>query len=49
MQNFYNWLTTTGNADARKNRIAQLTCISRTQIMRVASELVWYVWNAPQA
>jgi len=50
MQTFYNWLTTPGKtADARKSRLAQLTRASRAKIMQVASEVVWYVWTAPQA
>jgi len=44
MQNFYNWLVTPiKTAGTGRNRLAQLTRVSRAQILRVASELAWGV------
>lgn len=50
MQAFYDWLARPSKtAEARKNRLTHLTLVSREKIMSVTSELIWYVWNAPQA
>lgn len=50
MQAFHKWLTSPGKTpQARQSRLARLTRISRDKIRSVASELVWYVWDGPQA
>jgi hypothetical protein len=50
LQAFYDWLARPSKTtDAHKGRLARLTRVSREKSMSVASELVWYVWSAPQA
>lgn len=50
MQVFHKWLTSSGKTpDARQSLLARLTRVSLDQVKSVASDLIWYVWSAPQA
>lgn len=45
MQTFYQQLSVKP-AEARQRRLARLTRLSRTQILKATSQLTWYIWNA---
>ncbi|MEW6029592.1 MAG: hypothetical protein AB1554_08925 [Chloroflexota bacterium] len=50
MQAFQEWLASPGKTpDARQSRLARLTRVGREQVKSLASDLIWYVWSAPQA
>ena len=48
MQAFHEWLSSTDETpNIHHRRMARLSSISRVQIMEIAGDLVWFVWNAP--
>jgi hypothetical protein len=49
MQAFHKWLSSTNETpSAYKRRMARLARVNRAQIMEIAGELVWFVWDAPE-
>jgi len=45
MHTFYKMLSVKP-VDDNQRRLAGLTRLSRTQIVKASSQLVWYIWNA---
>ena len=50
MQAFHQWLfsNTTQKPDAYQRRLASLTRVSRSQILNIASDLLWVFWETDQ-
>ena len=50
MQAFHEWLFSAKETpDTHRRRMMQLTRLSRTQIMEIASDLLWFIWEADKA
>lgn len=45
MHTFYRQLSAK-TADENQRRLAGLTRLSRAQILKATSQLIWYIWNA---
>ena len=50
MQAFHKWLfsSATQKSDAYQRRLASLTRVSRSQILNIASDLLWVFWESDQ-
>jgi hypothetical protein len=50
MQAFHNWLTSTAShPNLHQDRLLRLTRVSRAQILKITSDLTWYIWYAEGA
>lgn len=36
-------------ADENRRRLSGLTRLSREQVLKTTSQIVWYIWDAPSA
>ena len=47
MQAFHKWLSSTsGRPSAYQHALSRLARVSRAQILNIASDLIWYLWDA---
>ena len=47
MQAFHKWLSSTHRTPNTYQRtLSRLTRVSRAQVLNIASDLIWYIWDA---
>jgi hypothetical protein len=47
MQVFHKWLSSTSERpNASQRTLSRLARVSRAQILAIASDLIWYLWDA---
>jgi hypothetical protein len=50
MQAFHKWLSSTDETpNTLQGRMARLARVSRARIVEIAGDLVWFMWESPQA